>query len=120
MRTQLRAVAFLRINRSTQARPENSGTPVPGTGRRRAYALLTTLLMLTAITTTPVMARAGNPNGVCYKFDIAGQTLPQALRNYAQVSGQQIIFTENLLEGAKPVTLQGDYTAEDALNKLLK
>lgn len=80
-----------------------------------------TLLCALVATTTAALARAGDAGGPSYRFDIAGQTLPQALRNYAQISGQEIIFVESLFEGTtKSVSLKGSYTARDALDRLLK
>ena len=55
-----------------------------------------------------------------YVFDISNQTLAQALRSYGQISGEQIIFTESLVAGLKPAPLEGEYTAEAALQKLLE
>jgi len=73
-----------------------------------------------AAMTHPALSLADGVNDISYRFNIVDQTLPQALRNYAQVSGQEIIFTENLFEGAKPVSLKGDFTADDALGELLQ
>jgi outer membrane receptor protein involved in Fe transport len=78
-------------------------------------------LLLAAGVATPGYARAGNSDGgPSYRFDITGQTLPQALRSYAQTSGQEIIFVESLVGAARPVSLQGDYGAEEALDRLLE
>jgi iron complex outermembrane recepter protein len=55
-----------------------------------------------------------------YHFDIAAETLSQALRSYGQVSRQQIIFARDLVEGKTVAGLKGDYTAEEALEHLLQ
>lgn len=55
-----------------------------------------------------------------YHFDIAAETLSQALRSYGQVSRQQIIFARDLVEGKTVLPLKGDYTAEEALDHLLQ
>lgn len=115
MRTS-RAVVSNKINGAVPARPN----PVPGTGRKRLIHALILCTLTSAGIATPSYARAGNANEVSYKFDIVGQRLPEALRNYAQISGQEIIFTEDYFEGTKPVTLRGDYTAIDALDRLLQ
>lgn len=54
-----------------------------------------------------------------FHFDIVPEALSQALRSYGQISGQEIIFTEDLVAGKTAAALQGDYTAETALAKLL-
>jgi len=54
-----------------------------------------------------------------YPFDTASQPLTQALKNYAQTTHQQIIFTEDLVDGKTAPPLKGQYTAQDALSKLL-
>ena len=54
-----------------------------------------------------------------YHFEISHQTLSAALREYAKVSGQQIIFTEGVVANAMPVELHGDFTAQAALARLL-
>src|SRR5216684_6485380 len=55
-----------------------------------------------------------------FRFDIAPEPLAQALRTYGQVSGQAIIFTEDLVEGITSPPLKGTYTPEAALARLLK
>ena len=55
-----------------------------------------------------------------FKFDIAPGPLAQALRTYGQVSGQAIIFTQDLVEGITSPPLKGIYTPEAALARLLK
>jgi iron complex outermembrane receptor protein len=72
-------------------------------------------IMFAAIATTPATAQAR-----IYHFDIANQTLPQALRIYGEVSGQEIIFTEELVSNKSTASLKGDYTAQAALDKLLQ
>lgn len=54
-----------------------------------------------------------------FHFDISTRPLSAALREYAKVSGQQIIFTEDVVAGKAPVSLHGDFTAEAALSQLL-
>jgi iron complex outermembrane recepter protein len=55
-----------------------------------------------------------------FSFDIAPEPLAQALRTYGQVSGQAIIFTDDLVEGMTSPPLKGLYTPEAALARLLK
>ncbi len=54
-----------------------------------------------------------------FHFDIANQSLSQALRNFAHICGQQIVFTEDMVAG-QAASLDGDYTAQEALDRLLR
>ena len=54
-----------------------------------------------------------------YSFDLPSQPLSDSLKEYARVSGQQIIFTEDLVLGYVAKPLHGTLTAGDALNQLL-
>jgi iron complex outermembrane recepter protein len=49
----------------------------------------------------------------------AEETLSQALRNYGQRYGEQIIFTEETVAGLTTASLQGELTAGADLNRLL-
>jgi len=55
-----------------------------------------------------------------FHFDIPERTLSQALREFGRVSGQEIIFTEDLVVGVHAAPLRGDFTADSALERLLK
>lgn len=63
-------------------------------------------------------ASAAEPT-LTYQFDISNQTLSLALRAYGQISGQEIVFTEDLVSQAQPATLKGRFTADAALDRLL-
>src|SRR6202011_3133213 len=54
-----------------------------------------------------------------FHFDITQQPLSQALRNYGQICGRDVIFTEEIVSGAGAASLEGTYTAEEALSRLL-
>src|SRR5476649_84811 len=54
-----------------------------------------------------------------YSFDLPQQPLSDALKEYARVSGQQIIFTEDLVLGYVGKPLHGYLSASDALSQLL-
>src|ERR1700761_4095426 len=53
-----------------------------------------------------------------YHFDIANESLSQALRNFAHVCGQEVVFTEDMVAG-QAISLKGEYTAQAALQRLL-
>src|SRR3546814_15541907 len=55
-----------------------------------------------------------------YRFELPRQSLAQTLRDYGQIAGQQIVFTEALVEGRSAPELRGTYTAEEALQRLLE
>ncbi|PZU44055.1 MAG: hypothetical protein DI568_16380 [Sphingomonas sp.] len=52
-------------------------------------------------------------------YDIQGQSLATALREYGRLSGVQIIFSEDLVRGLRAPALRGVYSATDALDRLL-
>jgi outer membrane receptor protein involved in Fe transport len=54
-----------------------------------------------------------------FHFEIKQQPLSVALRHYGQICGQDLIFTEDVLAGAGTASLQGDFSAQEALNRLL-
>ena len=54
-----------------------------------------------------------------FTFDLPEQPLSVSLKEYARVSGQQIIFTEDLVWGYVNRPLHGSFSAADALSALL-
>jgi iron complex outermembrane receptor protein len=54
-----------------------------------------------------------------YTFDIPQQSLAASLRDYANASGQQIIFTSDLVAGKGAPSLRGRYSTDEALSILL-
>ncbi|MDT9600990.1 TonB-dependent receptor domain-containing protein [Sphingosinicella rhizophila] len=54
-----------------------------------------------------------------YAFDIPAQDLGSALRNFAQVSRQQVTFSGALVRGKRGNAVSGTYTAPQALDRLL-
>src|SRR5262245_4171928 len=65
------------------------------------------------------LARAAELPGRTFHFDIPAGALSQALRSFGQTAGEQIIFTEDLVSGMSFAGLQGDFTADAALHRLL-
>jgi iron complex outermembrane receptor protein len=65
------------------------------------------------------MAPGAYAQGRSFHFDIANQSLSQALRNFGHISGQEVIFTEDMVAGLA-ATLEGDFTAQAALDQLLQ
>jgi TonB-dependent receptor len=84
-------------------------------GQRRYW------LLRTASAASLCLALCGSPALAQQKFsfDFPEQPLSAALKEYARVSGQQIIFTEDLVWGYVSKPLHGVFNAPDALTQLL-
>jgi iron complex outermembrane receptor protein len=54
------------------------------------------------------------------EFNIAAQPLSQALREYAQQSGDQVVFYSDIGKGREAPALAGSYTRQEALQRLLE
>jgi iron complex outermembrane recepter protein len=87
---------------------------MPCRDRKIPNFLLGVVLMLAS-----TLAVAQSPSR-SFRFDIPSQPLGQALREYGQTAGQALIFTQNLVEGIVSPPLRGEFTAEAALDLLLK
>ena len=85
-------------------------------GASRVSVAVTAILASTA---GAFGASAAAAHGRLFHFDITPEPLSQALRTYAQVCGQDVIFTESVVAGAGTTSLMGDFTAADALSHLL-
>lgn len=71
----------------------------------------------------PVQAQdesRSQPQGRTFSFDIPSEPLTKALRDYGEATGQQIIFTEDLVAGRRAPALQGTFDADEALRRLLE
>ncbi|MGH8301127.1 MAG: TonB-dependent receptor plug domain-containing protein, partial [Steroidobacteraceae bacterium] len=91
------------------------------TKRRTHRSASRVSIAVTAIlaSTAALGASAASAQGRLFHFDITPEPLSQALRTYAQVSGQDVIFTESVVAGAGTTSLVGDFTADAALSRLL-
>jgi iron complex outermembrane recepter protein len=78
-----------------------------------------TLVALACLTIGAANARAESAPGTL-RFEISPQSLAQALRSYGRISGQEIIFTRELVDGKTVPALNGEYTAQAALERLLE
>ena len=91
--------------------------------RRRAHRgasrVSITVAAILASTAGAFGASAAAAHGQLFHFDITPEPLSQALRTYAQICGQDVIFTESVVAGAGSTSLVGDFTADDALSRLL-
>src|SRR3569833_1294908 len=84
-------------------------------GQRRYWLLRTVsaAILCLALCANPASAQPK------FTFDLPEQQLSASLKEYARVSGQQIIFTEDLVWGYLSKPLHGSFSAADALNALL-
>ena len=89
--------------------------------RRRSHCGASRISVSVAaiLAATAFGASAAVAHGQLFHFDINPEPLSQALRTYAQVCGQDVIFTETVVAGARATSLVGDFTADDALSHLL-
>ncbi len=77
------------------------------------HASVTSLVLL-------VLAAPGLAAGAEERdFNIAAQAVSQALREYAQQSGDQVVFYSEVGKGIESTLVQGKFTPEEALHKLL-
>src|SRR6187431_2632823 len=54
-----------------------------------------------------------------HPFDIPSQELDTALRAFARASLQQVSFEERSVKGKRSAAVKGEFTARDALDRLL-
>jgi iron complex outermembrane recepter protein len=54
------------------------------------------------------------------EFNIAAQPVSQALRAYAQQSGDQVVFYSEIGKGRESAAVEGSYTRQEALHRLLE
>lgn len=81
---------------------------------QRSLSLVIATAILGGMLAAPASAQSAS-----YDFDISHQTLSQALRIFAHVSGQDIVFTEDLVIGLTVAPLRGTFTPEAAMQRLL-
>src|SRR5579872_6180723 len=86
---------------------------------RGASRVSVTVAALLACSAGALGASAAAAHGRLFHFDITPEPLSQALRTYAQICGQDVIFTEAVVAGAGTTSLVGDFTADEALSRLL-
>lgn len=82
--------------------------------RRSRGILLAFALALACLAVGPATAQSRS-----FHFDIQEQSLSQALQRYGRISGQQIVFTEDLVAGRDSPPLKGEFAADAALERLL-
>src|SRR5690242_1559683 len=82
--------------------------------------LRATIASLLAIASGSALAQAQSADQTRQEFSIAAQPVSQALRAYAQQSGDQIVFYSEIGKGRESAAVEGSYTREEALRRLLE
>jgi len=84
--------------------------------RSRRRLLNTSALVAVAIS----LAAAGAAAAQDRTYHIPSESLSKALRDYGRASGRQVIFTEDLVRGRTAPVLEGSYSPDAALARLLE
>ena len=85
----------------------------------RALALCASVVVLDlASVTIPTHAQTGGPDAKS-AFDIPAQPLSSALDAYSTVAGLELLYDSGVVRHRHSTAVQGDFTAADALRKLL-
>ncbi|MBM0108786.1 TonB-dependent receptor [Steroidobacter sp. S1-65] len=69
---------------------------------------------------TPTTNKTASADQALQEFNIAAQPLSQALREYAQQSGDQVVFYSDIGKGREAPAVAGSYTRQEALRRLLE
>jgi iron complex outermembrane recepter protein len=88
---------------------------------RASIAMLTLIAAFAAAAEAAEVETVAATHGeAAREFSIAAQPLPQALRVYAEQSGDQIVFYSELGKGRESQPVSGRYTPQEALQILLR
>jgi len=85
--------------------------------KRVLAALLASSCTVATAYAQPVLAQAGDADRRDY--DIAEQPLGDALREYARISGREVVAAASVIEGRRGNRVQGQLPADEALARLL-
>lgn len=84
-----------------------------------SLGLLVLLAQMPAVPAEATTAAASAADTEKQEFSIAAQPVPQALREYAQQSGVQVVFYSDVGKGLESTAVQGKFTRQEALQRLL-
>ena len=85
----------------------------------RGALRVATVTTVVAFFAASLLTSAAWADARLFHFAIPRQPMSQALRAYARVCGEDVIFTESVVAGTEAGSLMGDYSADDALTRLL-
>lgn len=85
--------------------------------KRVLAALLASSCAAAAVYAPPALAQAGDTDP--REYDIAEQPLGDALREFARISGREVVADARVLEDRRGNRVQGQLPAEEALRRLL-
>lgn len=83
-------------------------------------AMIASLLAVASTGSALAQTQPTNADQTRQEFNIAAQPLSQALREYAQQSGDQVVFYSDIGKGREAPALAGSYTRQEALQRLLE
>ena len=87
-----------------------------GTGARiRAFAIALSLVIAGQVPLSPSAAQ----DATARAFEITPQPLPSAFLTFAEQSGLEVLFDARIAQGKESPGVQGTYTPEEALRRLL-
>src|SRR6185437_2938893 len=65
------------------------------------------------------LTAAADTQRITYKLNIPAESLDDALQAFAVASHHKLLYQTNLIKGKLRAPLQGEYTVDDALRKIL-
>jgi iron complex outermembrane receptor protein len=89
-------------------------------GKAKTGFLAGILALLLIAVPTMAEQKEANPMNVSQKFNIESGSLEDALNNYSKVTGIKTVYLNDLVTGKKSPGVQGIYSPEAAVKKMLK
>jgi iron complex outermembrane receptor protein len=86
---------------------------------KRRQEFLRTTALLGALLASALTSPATAAGGQTYRFDIPAEPLSQALQDFGQTAGKQLIFVDGVVAGRMAPAVNAQVSAEVALSQLL-
>ena len=90
---------------------------VRGANRRHAWIASAAVAVMLGCAAAPAVARAAEPS--VRTFDLPARDLADALRAFGDASDTQILFSKRLVAGRRSPAVQGRFSEDEALRRLL-
>lgn len=84
---------------------------------RKVLARATVAAIAAGLLTTSIAA--AELNGALQRFDIPAQNASDALNQFSKQTGLRLLFSFEALQGLRTAAVQGEFTAQDVLDRLL-